>query len=176
MIVRGNGKNMLSQFGCERNYWGKPKSGQGTDELYKCTWRYFDALSFISATFLAGRSTDTINDVSENNTSGSQETSCDIPCQPSSQKRKRALCDGPKMNQLHNTTISRMRPFSAGPTKFQNGANQCGQQNRMTVFSRILREHSRRRALQQSVVISLLPRRTVLKAFFTFFAFFSCLR
>ena len=82
---QGKWKNLRSQFGCERNNLRKTKSGQGTDELYKCTWRYFDALSFLSATFLAGRSTDTINDVSENDTSGSQETSCDVPCQPSSQ-------------------------------------------------------------------------------------------
>ena len=41
-------RNLRGQFGREVNKVNRTKSGQGTDERYRSTWRYFDQLTFLS--------------------------------------------------------------------------------------------------------------------------------
>ena len=150
---QGKWKNLRSQFGRERNNLRKTKSGQGTDELYKCTWRYFDALSFLSATFIAGKSADTINDVSENDTSGSQETSCDIPCQPSSQKRKRT----PKQEEqnLKTEILKRAVNVLSSPAD-EKQTKTAGERFGSYVAEKLNEFSSRKRALAEKKISDVL--------------------
>ena len=60
--------------------------------------------------------------------------------------------------------IARMRHFSV--QKLKMAPVNVDNNNKMAVFSQILRERSRRRALQQSLIISFLRRKVTLKAYF----------
>ena len=59
--------------------------------------------------------------------------------------------------------IARMRHFSV--QNFKMVPVNVDNKKRMVVFSHILRERSKRRALQQSLIISFLRRRVILKAY-----------
>ena len=53
---------LRGQFRREQHSINHTRSGQGADEAYKCTWKFYEALSFLTPTLTPISSSDTLND------------------------------------------------------------------------------------------------------------------